>query len=390
MKKVRSLLLSKPAPASRFLIPRAEACSYSELKCLARSSSSVVHLCECLGTTPPDYIPQSYVESSQRRFRNHPEWHGKRILVVKRRRYSGAADFPSTEVELLTRARPHPHVITFFHAFVDPVPSELCLLLEHMEGNLAQLIKSRKQRFIPEALIRSITAQMASGLECVHALGFAHRSLSTDHILVTTTGLAEYPSYHPSTRPRKDVTVEIKLTGLGHSIKLPSLPGALSSDPTISTYTPPEVLFGETDERLYAADIWSLGCICAELTSLRPLFDPQGRRHLFREWCLALGPPQSPLILGSRVDGQYSPAAVSWAESFGIDLSIVSHQAPLDVQHALTPPIVYSAISTLRRTRLKHRFAENNERHVAMELGTPAVRCGCSCSPQSRQRRSSS
>lgn len=50
------------------------------------------------------------------------------------------------EIQSLRTLPPHPHIIPVYDTFLDPTTKRLHLVMEHMEGNLYQLIKSRNRK----------------------------------------------------------------------------------------------------------------------------------------------------------------------------------------------------------------------------------------------------
>ncbi len=79
----------------------------------------------------------------------------------------------------------------FFFTFYDP--PQLHLVLGNMEGNLYQLIRTRRGRALAGGLVSSITHQIALGLNHIHEHNYFHFNLCPENILVTSTGLYDYP-----------------------------------------------------------------------------------------------------------------------------------------------------------------------------------------------------
>jgi serine/threonine protein kinase len=162
-----------------------------------------------------------------------------------------------------------------------------------MEGNLYQLIKSRKGRPLAGGLVSSIFNQTISGLHHIHASGYFHRDMKPENLLVTTTGLYDYqpvsPIALPNAPPEKDVVVLIKLADFGLARETKSKPPYTEY---VSTrwYRAPEVLLRSRDYS-NPVDMWALGTIMAELVNLRPLFPGQGEIDQVARICEVLGDP---------------------------------------------------------------------------------------------------
>lgn len=208
---------------------------------------------------------------------------------------------------------------------------DFCMVLEQMEGTLAQLIKSRKGRSMAEGLVRSIIQQSVAGIAHVHSLSFVHGALSPDHILITTTGLEDYTSPLPILsfgRIRKDVTVSVKIAGFGHAMRVQSIPGPSDPQPLVGPYIAPELLVSPLAPVSFASDMWSLGVVAHETMTLRPTFPARGWKDLFVRWCSFLGPPSrgsSALETDWHLsqDPSYASDAAAWADKLGLSLSSV-------------------------------------------------------------------
>lgn len=187
----------------------------------------------------------------------------------------------------------HPNVIPLYDAFLLPTTRELNFVFECMEGNLYQLTKSRRGRPIASALFASIYFQIVSGLAHVHGNGFFHRDLKPENLLITTTGLADYPTSlidpPPGATTEKDVVVIVKLADFGLAREIKSAPPYTEY---VSTrwYRAPEVLLRARD---YSApvDIWALGCILVEILNLKPLFPGDSEVDQVFKICETLGDP---------------------------------------------------------------------------------------------------
>jgi meiosis induction protein kinase IME2/SME1 len=171
-----------------------------------------------------------------------------------------------------------------------------------MEGNLYQLIKSRKGRPLAGGLVSSIFKQTISGLHHIHASGYFHRDMKPENLLVTTTGLYDYiplsPIAPPNAPPEKDVVVLIKLADFGLARETKSKPPYTEY---VSTrwYRAPEVLLRSRDYS-NPVDMWALGTIMAELVNLRPLFPGQGEIDQVARICEILGDPSEDYGYDSR------------------------------------------------------------------------------------------
>lgn len=128
------------------------------------------------------------------------------------------------------------------------------LVFEHVERDLASYIAhyqtSSPRSSIPPYLVRQMLKEILCGVEFLHSHRIIHRDLKPQNLLVTREG-------------------RIKIADFGLA-KTYGFEMRLTSVVVTQWYRAPEVLLGCS----YATpvDIWSVGCILAELCKLEPLF----------------------------------------------------------------------------------------------------------------------
>jgi len=144
----------------------------------------------------------------------------------------------------------------------------LHLVFEFMEANLYEFMKSRV-RMIPESKVRNITWQTMQAVHHMHKHGFFHRDMKPENILVSGE------------------TIKLADFGLAREIRArPPFTDYVST----RWYRAPEVLLRSP---VYNSplDIWAVGCIMAELYTLRPLFPGQSESDEIYRICSTLGTP---------------------------------------------------------------------------------------------------
>ncbi|KAM9891773.1 hypothetical protein OXX79_010487, partial [Metschnikowia pulcherrima] len=132
------------------------------------------------------------------------------------------------------------------------------MIFEFFEHDLLQIIHSHSHpdvKPIPAKTVKSLIWQVLNGVTFLHKNWIFHRDLKPANIMVSSDGV-----------------VKIGDLGLARKFNNP-LQSLYTGDKVVVTiwYRAPELLFGT---RYYtpAIDLWAVGCILAELLSLRPIF----------------------------------------------------------------------------------------------------------------------
>lgn len=145
------------------------------------------------------------------------------------------------------------------------------MVFEFMEANLYELMKDRKKLF-PESDVRNISFQVMQGLQYMHKIGYFHRDMKPENLLCNGTTL-------------------VKIADFGLAREIRSRPPYTDY---VSTrwYRAPEVLLRSTNYNS-PVDLWAVGCIMAELYTLRPLFPGSSEVDELFKVCSVLGTPTS-------------------------------------------------------------------------------------------------
>ena len=198
------------------------------------------------------------------------------------------------EVIFLRTLPIHPHLVPALDIFLDPISRKLHICMEHMDGNLYQLMKARDHKCMDQRSVKSILYQILGGLDHIHAHNFFHRDIKPENILVSTSAPQDSGSAFsrysalvtpPSTPPH--YTIKIADFGLAREMH--------SKNPYttyVSTrwYRAPEVLL-RAGEYSGPVDIWALGAMAVEIATLKPLFP--GANEVDQVWrvCEIMGSP---------------------------------------------------------------------------------------------------
>ncbi|CAB1457950.1 unnamed protein product [Pleuronectes platessa] len=169
------------------------------------------------------------------------------IKKMKRKFYSWEECMNLREVKSLKKLN-HANVIKLKEVIREN--DHLYFIFEYMKENLYQLMKDRARLF-PESAVRNIMFQILQGLTFIHKHGFFHRDMKPENLLCMGPEL-------------------VKIADFGLAREIRSRPPYTDY---VSTrwYRAPEVLLRSTSYNS-PIDQWAVGCIMAELYTLRPLF----------------------------------------------------------------------------------------------------------------------
>ncbi|KAJ5856457.1 CMGC/MAPK/P38 protein kinase [Penicillium soppii] len=157
------------------------------------------------------------------------------------------------EVKLLNHLR-HDNVITLRDIFVSS-RDEIYLVTDLMSTDLAHIIGAKP---IEDEFIKYIFYQIMRGLKYIHSAGVVHRDLKPSNVLV-------------------DENCDVKLCdfGLARTVDV-TMTGYVS----MRHYRAPETML-TWQKYTVQVDIWSAGCILAEMIAGKPLFPGQSHADQF-------------------------------------------------------------------------------------------------------------
>ncbi|KAG5244610.1 shaggy-related protein kinase [Salix suchowensis] len=197
----------------------------------------------------------------------------KKVLQDKR--------YKNRELQTM-RLLDHPNVVSLKHCFFSTTEKDelyLNLVLEYVPETVHRVIKhySKMNQKMPLIYVKLYTYQIFRALSYIHrAIGVCHRDIKPQNLLVN-------PHTH-----------QVKLCDFG-SAKVWYALFLVKGEPNISYicsryYRAPELIFGAT-EYTTAIDIWSVGCVLAELLLGQPLFPGESGVDQLVEIIKVLGTP---------------------------------------------------------------------------------------------------
>ncbi|GAX84564.1 hypothetical protein CEUSTIGMA_g11985.t1 [Chlamydomonas eustigma] len=191
----------------------------------------------------------------------------KKVLQDKR--------FKNRELQIM-KMIDHPNVVKLKHSFYSHTEKDetyLHLVLEFVPDTVYRIGKhyAKNNQRMPNIFVKLYAYQMCRSLLCIHKQGICHRDIKPQNLLVNTE------------------SHQLKLCDFGSAKVL------VKGEPNISYicsryYRAPELIFGATDYNA-AIDVWSVGCVMAELLLGQPLFPGESGVDQLVEIIKVLGTP---------------------------------------------------------------------------------------------------
>jgi serine/threonine protein kinase len=152
----------------------------------------------------------------------------------------------------------HCNVVQMKHAFYTTGDKSdevyLNVVMDYVPETCYRVMKHyvKMKQSVPNLLVKLYAYQMFRGIAYIHSLGICHRDIKPQNLLID-------PSTHI-----------LKICDFGSAKRL------IKGEPNVSYicsryYRAPELIFGCT-EYTPAIDVWSVGCVVAELMLCQPIF----------------------------------------------------------------------------------------------------------------------
>ncbi|KAF9423433.1 hypothetical protein HW555_001242 [Spodoptera exigua] len=203
------------------------------------------------------------------------------------------------ELELLMNLW-HPNIVTGNAIALGSKSQEVFLIMEYIPyelKNYMETLRSNNKMFSAQQ-VKCLMSQLLTAVEYIHENFLFHRDLKTNNILLTRDGFLKVADF-----------------GMARELEFslcPYTPGVVTL-----WYRAPELLLLSKEYSL-PIDMWSVGCIFAELITLKPLFPGTTEMDQLKRIFMDLGTPSDviwpgystlPLVRDITFD-EYPPAGL--------------------------------------------------------------------------------
>ncbi|KAG5684671.1 hypothetical protein PVAND_013888 [Polypedilum vanderplanki] len=205
------------------------------------------------------------------------------IVALKRLKMEKEKEgFPITslrEINTLLKGQ-HPNIVTVREIVVGSNMDKIFIVMDYVEHDLKSLIetmKHKKQVFLPGE-VKCLTQQLLRAVAHLHDNWILHRDLKTSNLLLSHKGI-------------------LKVGDFGLAREYGSPLKEYTSVVVTLWYRAPELLLG-CKEYSTPIDVWSCGCIFAELLAMTPLFPGKSEVDQLNRIFKDLGTPNEKVWAG--------------------------------------------------------------------------------------------
>ena len=206
---------------------------------------------------------------------------GNEIYALKKIRLQAEEEgIPSTairEISLLKELK-HKNIVELFDVL--HTPKKLTLVFEYVKHDLKKVIDATNGQGLDLKLVKSFLYQLLKGIEFIHKHKVLHRDLKPQNLLIS-----------------EDNILKIADFGLARGYGIPVK--NYTHEVVTLWYRAPDVLLGS---KTYGTtvDIWSIGCIFAEMVTGKPLFMGKSESDQLKKIFKIRGTPSDTYAPGLR------------------------------------------------------------------------------------------
>ncbi|RWR96895.1 cyclin-dependent kinase G-2 isoform X1 [Cinnamomum micranthum f. kanehirae] len=212
-------------------------------------------------------------------FRAKDKKSGEIVALKKVKMEKEREGFPLTslrEINILLSLH-HPSIVDVKEVVAGDDIDSIFMVMEYMEHDLKGLMETMRQPF-SQSEVKCLMKQLLEGVKYLHDNWVLHRDLKTSNILFNNRG-------------------ELKICDFGLSRQYGSPLKPYTPLVVTLWYRAPELLLG-AKQYSTAIDMWSLGCIMAELLAKEPLFNGKSEFDQLDKIYKTLGTPNEKIWSG--------------------------------------------------------------------------------------------
>ncbi|XP_062861269.1 homeodomain-interacting protein kinase 3 isoform X2 [Trichomycterus rosablanca] len=208
-----------------------------------------------------------------------------------------------------------------------------CLVFEMLEQNLYDFLKQNKFSPLPLKVIRPILQQVATALKKLKAMGLIHADLKPENIMLVD----------PVRQPYR-----VKVIDFGSASHVSK--AVCSTYLQSRYYRAPEIILGLPFRE--AIDMWSLGCVIAELFLGWPLYPGALEYDQIRYISQTQGPPEEHLLnIGTKTSRFFSRESESSYATWRLK-STEEHEAETGMKSKEARKYIFSCLDDIAHVNL--------------------------------------
>mmetsp|Transcript_83686 Transcript_83686/g.270803 ORF Transcript_83686/g.270803 Transcript_83686/m.270803 type:complete len:406 (-) Transcript_83686:46-1263(-) len=218
-----------------------------------------------------------------------------KIVAMKKMKLDSEEEgVPSTAIReiALLKELSHENVVKLLDVFCST--NKLVLVFEFVENDLKKYMKSLGRQLSP-ASIKTLAHQLCRGIEFCHANRILHRDLKPQNLLI-------------------DQRLRLKIADFGLARGRSSEEDDFTDYVVTRWYRAPELMLWPAGY-FEAVDIWSVGCIHAEILARKPLFPGENHVDMLRRIGTALGFVQERDLAWLPADGLERDGVLTFMEA---------------------------------------------------------------------------
>jgi cyclin-dependent kinase 2 len=269
---------------------------------------------------------------------------GKTIALKKIRLETEDEGVPSTAIREISilKELPHPHIVSLLDVISHA--KKLYLVFEFLDQDLKQLMNKRKQG-LSGFTLKSYLFQMLDGILFCHTHRIIHRDLKPQNLLVSKDGMV----------------IKLADFGLARAFQVPL--HTYTHEVVTLWYRAPEILLGDKHYSP-AVDIWSVGCIFAEMATKQPLFPGDSEIDELYKIFRILGTPNDQVWPGVTSLTDFAPVFPQWnAQPLA---TVVNTLEPLGLE-LLSKMLCYDPKGRITaKAAMQHAFHEDIRNSMAV------------------------